>query len=218
MSHFIHCESLKSIFRIEILESIKRVCGYELPNLSPEYNFGHITLAEINNEIPTLSQKMRMLKTIIPILIEQLKENNDCVIQLWGSLYEGGLPDYYQYIFTTEGGKRYYSPELIFNSYVAGFIESWLSFEYKKDILKSLPFNQLDVILQGMIMPKEIPDSYNLFFKSDWGLRENIELLLNKSICYFSTNNDFEYFAIASRNSMDSIFKKWENSLNMEFQ
>ena len=218
MSHFIHCEALKSVFRIEILESIKRVCGYELPNLSPEYNFSYITLSEINNEIPTLSQKVEMLKTIIPTLIEQLKENNDCVIQLWGRLDEGGLPDYYQYIFTTEGGKRYYSPELIFDSYVEGFIQSWLSFDYKKDILKSLPFNQLDVILRGMIMPKEIPDAYNLFFKSDWGLRENMELLLNKSVCYFSTGNDFDYFSIASRNSMDSIFKKWENSLNMEFQ
>ncbi|HLP48903.1 MAG TPA: hypothetical protein VK469_23380 [Candidatus Kapabacteria bacterium] len=214
MSQYIRCESLKSVFRIEKLDTIKRVCGYDIKNLPPEYEFFDVTLAEINNEAPTLSQQMKMLKNILPILIEQIKNQNVCVIQLSGDLIEGHLTEYYQYILTSEGKRRYYCPELIYNTFKRGFIYSWISFDFNKDQLKIMPFNESDVLVEGLIIAPNLPDIYDTFFKSKWD-NESMESLLTQSIIYFATDNDFDYFGVASRIPMEIIIKKWQEGLDL---
>ena len=215
MAQYIRSKSLESVFRIEKLDSIKRVCGYNIKTLPSEYDFFHIILDEINNEHSTYAQQMEMLQNILPILIEQMKDQNVCVIQLYGDLWEGYLTEYYQYILTSKGGKRYYCPERIYNSTSDGYIESWISFDFNKDLLKTMPFDEAYVLVSGFIIAPDLPDIYNTFFKPNWNIYENLKLLLKKSIIYFSADNDFDYFGVASRIPMETIIKKWQEGLDL---
>jgi hypothetical protein len=214
MSQYIRSELLKSVFRIEKLDSIKRVCGFEIKNLPEEYNFFHIILDEINKEAPTYAQQREMLKIILPVLVEQMKDQNVCVIQLYGDLWEGYLPEYYQYVLTSEGKRRYYCPELIYNTFAEGYIESWISFDFNKDLLKLMPFDQAFVQVSGFIIAPDLPDIYNTFFKPNW-YSENLRSLLKLSIIYFDTANDFDYFSVASIIPMEIIVKKWQEGLDL---
>ncbi|MCX6580328.1 MAG: hypothetical protein NT166_09090 [Candidatus Aminicenantes bacterium] len=214
MSQYIRSESLKSVFRIEKLDTIKRVCGFEIKNLPSEYDFLHIILDEINNDPPTYAQQMEMLKIILPILIEQMTDQNICVIQLYGDLCEGDLPEYYQYILTSEGNRRYYCPELIYNRFEEGYLESWISFDFNKNLLKVMPFDQAFVRVKGFIIAPDLPDTYKTFFKPNWSYK-NLESLLKQSIIYFESDNDFDYFGVVSRIPMEIIIKKWQEGLDL---
>ena len=213
MAQYIRCEPLKTVFRIEKLDSIKRVCGYEINSLSSEFEFFNITLEKINNGFPTSAQKKDMLKDILPILIEQMKDQNVCVIQLSGDLIEGGLTEYYPFILTT-GNRRYYCPEVIYNTCEEGFIHSWISFDFNKDVLKEMPFNEANVQADGLIISPDLPDVYNTFFMQEWS-HKNLESLLKASSIYFSTDDDFEYFGVASKIPMETIVKKWQEGLDL---
>lgn len=215
MSLYIRSKSLKSVFRIEQLDTIKRVCGYDIKTLPSEYEFFHIILDEIDNEPSTYAQQMEMLNNILPILIEQMQDQNICVIQLYGDLWEGYLTEYYQYILTSKGGKRYYCPERIYNTFDNGYLESWISFDFNKDLLKVMPFHQALVQVSGFIFEPDLPDIYNTFFKPEWNIYKNLELLLKKSIIYFCADNDFDYFGVASRIPMETIVKKWQEGLDL---
>ena len=214
MAQYIRSKSLESVFRIEKLDSIKRVCGFDINNLSSEYEFFDLTLDEINNESPSLAEKMEMLRNVLPILIEQMKDQNICIIQLFGKLCDGDLTEYYQYLLTSKGGKRYYCPERIYNSTRDGFIESWISFDFNKDLLKIMPFDEADVLISGFIIAPDLPNVYNTFFKPEWSPK-NLGSLLERSNIYFSTDFDFEFFSVASRIPMETIIKKWQEGLDL---
>lgn len=119
-----------------------------------------------------------------------------------------------QYILTSEGKRRYYCPELIYNTFAEGYIDSWISFDFNKDLLKVMPFNQAIVQVSGFIIAPDLPDIYNTFFKPNWYYK-NLETLLKKSIIYFNTANDFDYFSVASRIPMEIIIKKWQEGLDI---
>jgi hypothetical protein len=205
---------LKAVFEIYQRESIKNVCGYDLKDLPLDFNYFELTLYKLNNEPkPKYGDKVELLERVIPILIDQLKNENECVIQLYGLMALGELPDIFPYIFTSEANNRYYCPELVQNSVRALHIESWVSFEFNKDQLAEMPLSTAQTV-EGFIVDKSIPEIYNTYYRIKWG-KKAIEPLLKKSLIYFSTDSDFEYFSVATRIPMETIIKRWQEGLDL---
>jgi hypothetical protein len=143
-----------------------------------------------------------------------MKNKNECIIQLFGQMALGELPDIFPYIFTTEANNRYYCPELVKKSVERGYIESWVSFEFNKDQLSEMPLHA-DIIVTGFIVDKSIPEIFNTFYRANWGKKPSIEPLLKKSLIYFKTDFDFEYFSVATRIPMETIIKRWQEGLDL---
>lgn len=211
MGQYIRCDKLNSVFKVEQWEETVKIFGYNVENESKKLNLFSITLDQFDNDIPSWYIKSGILKEILPTLIEQLKNDNECVIQFYGMLYEGALPECFPFILTAEGGKRYYFPEFSYDTFEKGYIDGWFSFDFLKETLIKIPILQSNADLQGFIIDPNFHDTYNTFHKQRWSY-ENMESLLKSCVVYFSTDHDFEYFCVASKFPMETIVKKWEEA------
>jgi hypothetical protein len=214
MKEIIKCKKLKTSYRIDILESIKNVCGYDIKNIKNEFCFFSLTPYEIEGIDANLNKKMKALKQIIPILIEQMNDQNDCVMQLFGALNEGSsFPEIFPFIFSGQPNRRYYFPCYRRDWVDKGYQEAWFSFEFNKEKISELPLG-FDIIIKGFITTPGFPNFYEDFYMKYWS--ENIlKELLSKAIIYFETDIDLEFFSVASKIPMETIFKKWQEGLNL---
>ncbi|MGE5342074.1 MAG: hypothetical protein ACM3SY_11415 [Candidatus Omnitrophota bacterium] len=208
MNQYIRCDKLNSVFKIEPWDK-QDICGFKSEELPSTFEFELfcISIERIENNSPTLYQEVTMLKEILPTLIEEIKGENECVIQLDGNLCEGELPEYFPYILTCEG-RRYYSPEISYN-YKEGFLDSWVSFDFAKEILQKMPLSS-SMNLKAFVIDPNFNDVFNVYHKQYWW--KNIELLKH-CLIYFHSDNDFDNFYIASKIPMEKIVKKWEKAL-----
>lgn len=209
----IKSKRLKAVFKIEKLNSIKNVCGYDIEGFSTGYNFFSLTLFELNGKkVTNLSDCMELLDNVIPILIDRMKGGNECIIQLFGQLSPGELPDIYPFIFTTKANNRYYCPELVNWSIGKGYSHSWLSFEFNKDQLFEIPL-AAEIIVKGFIVDKYTSDIFDTYYKKRWK-KGTIGSLLKNSLLFFKTDSDFMYFSVATKIPMEKIILKWQEGLD----
>lgn len=214
MIEIIKCKKLKTSYGIDTLDSIKNVCGYDIKNISKEFCFFSLTPFEIEGVSPNINEKMKVLKQIIPIIIEQMKDQNECVIQLFGALNERSyFPEIFPYIFSSQPNRRYYFPNYKRDWVDKGYQESWFSFEFNKELMSELPLG-FDIIIKGFITGQGFPNFYNKFYMRDWSENVLTELLA-KAIIYFETDFDLEFFSMASKIPMETIIKKWQEGLNL---
>lgn len=215
MSIYIDSKYLKTVFRMEMRDSVQKIWGTDSKNLTSGFSCFNLTPHRIKAKKPSLEEKINIMEKVLPVFIDSLKQQNQCVIQLCGTIEEGKLAGLSPFTHDSDSHRRFYWPEISqFGDFTEDFhYESMVQFNFDMEFMQTLPIGESDVIVRGIIIERSIPELADTFFNQKWWAAPSICQELNKCNSFFETDSDFEYLEVGTKFSMEELAKIWQKGL-----